>query len=187
MNNANLAVVFGPNLLWGQDAAMTLCAIGPINNFIRILLDQHEEVFTQWEAAGDFNSAPRCTIASLLLPCPVPGVSLCVAKCMSIWNEWSYTERIIVGLEFIWSKLKDPWMTPCKAFTKDQIMTISFFSLMQKSCSYSVIMVLSKRKNIFRSLSRVLNQSNNTYSSCLEIVLTSANLLQFIFQRVHHN
>ncbi|KAA0723462.1 GTPase-activating protein 1 CDC42 [Triplophysa tibetana] len=47
MNNANLAVVFGPNLLWGQDAAMTLCAIGPINNFIRILLDQHQEVFTQ--------------------------------------------------------------------------------------------------------------------------------------------
>ncbi|XP_056609862.1 rho GTPase-activating protein 1 [Triplophysa dalaica] len=47
MDNANLAVVFGPNLLWGQDAAMTLCAIGPINNFIRILLNQHEEVFTQ--------------------------------------------------------------------------------------------------------------------------------------------
>lgn len=47
MTNANLAVVFGPNLLWGQDAAMTLSAIGPINNFIRILLDQHQEVFTQ--------------------------------------------------------------------------------------------------------------------------------------------
>ncbi|KAL1007038.1 hypothetical protein UPYG_G00081100 [Umbra pygmaea] len=41
MNNANLAVVFGPNLLWGQDAAMTLSAIGPINNFTRTLLDQH--------------------------------------------------------------------------------------------------------------------------------------------------
>lgn len=47
MTNANLAVVFGPNLLWGQDAAMTLSAIGPINNFIRILLDHHHEVFTQ--------------------------------------------------------------------------------------------------------------------------------------------
>ncbi|XP_038846723.1 rho GTPase-activating protein 1 isoform X2 [Salvelinus namaycush] len=46
MNNANLAVVFGPNLLWGQDAAMTLSAIGPINNFTRTLLDQHYKVFS---------------------------------------------------------------------------------------------------------------------------------------------
>uniref|UniRef100_A0A8C7MFX1 Rho GTPase activating protein 1 n=1 Tax=Oncorhynchus kisutch TaxID=8019 RepID=A0A8C7MFX1_ONCKI len=46
MNNTNLAVVFGPNLLWGQDAAMTLSAIGPINNFTRTLLDQHYEVFS---------------------------------------------------------------------------------------------------------------------------------------------
>uniref|UniRef100_A0A8C9RK76 Rho GTPase activating protein 1 n=1 Tax=Scleropages formosus TaxID=113540 RepID=A0A8C9RK76_SCLFO len=45
MNNNNLAVVFGPNLMWGQDAAMTLRAIGPINNFIRTLLDQHSQVF----------------------------------------------------------------------------------------------------------------------------------------------
>ncbi|KAL0188257.1 hypothetical protein M9458_015356, partial [Cirrhinus mrigala] len=45
MTNANLAVVFGPNLLWGQDASMTLSAIGPINNFTRILLDLHQEVF----------------------------------------------------------------------------------------------------------------------------------------------
>ncbi|XP_028812083.1 rho GTPase-activating protein 1 [Denticeps clupeoides] len=46
MNSANLAVVFGPNLLWGQDAAMTLSAIGPINNFTRLLLDQHQEIFS---------------------------------------------------------------------------------------------------------------------------------------------
>uniref|UniRef100_A0A3B1IUK7 Rho GTPase activating protein 1 n=1 Tax=Astyanax mexicanus TaxID=7994 RepID=A0A3B1IUK7_ASTMX len=45
MTNTNLAVVFGPNLLWGQDAAMTLSSIGPINNFTRTLLDLHEEVF----------------------------------------------------------------------------------------------------------------------------------------------
>ncbi|KAG7473632.1 hypothetical protein MATL_G00098000 [Megalops atlanticus] len=45
MNNNNLAVVFGPNLLWGRDAAMTLSAIGPINNFTRALLDLHSEVF----------------------------------------------------------------------------------------------------------------------------------------------
>ncbi|XP_063043989.1 rho GTPase-activating protein 1 isoform X2 [Engraulis encrasicolus] len=46
MNNSNLAVVFGPNLLWGQDAAMTLSAIGPINNFTRSLLDNQQEVFS---------------------------------------------------------------------------------------------------------------------------------------------
>ena len=46
MTNSNLAVVFGPNLLWGQDAAMTLSAIGPINNFTKILLDQQHLVFS---------------------------------------------------------------------------------------------------------------------------------------------
>ncbi|KAM6945488.1 rho GTPase-activating protein 1 [Aplochiton taeniatus] len=45
MTNSNLAVVFGPNLLWGRDAAMTLSAIGPINNFTRTLLDQQHLVF----------------------------------------------------------------------------------------------------------------------------------------------
>uniref|UniRef100_A0A673AL62 Rho GTPase activating protein 1 n=1 Tax=Sphaeramia orbicularis TaxID=375764 RepID=A0A673AL62_9TELE len=40
MTNSNLAVVFGPNLLWGRDNAMSLSAIGPINNFTRTLLDQ---------------------------------------------------------------------------------------------------------------------------------------------------
>ncbi|XP_042369221.1 rho GTPase-activating protein 1 isoform X2 [Plectropomus leopardus] len=46
MTNSNLAVVFGPNLLWGRDAAMSLSAIGPINNFTRTLLDQQHLVFT---------------------------------------------------------------------------------------------------------------------------------------------
>lgn len=46
MTNSNLAVVFGPNLLWGRDNAMSLSAIGPINNFTRILLDQQQLVFT---------------------------------------------------------------------------------------------------------------------------------------------
>ncbi|XP_044044326.1 rho GTPase-activating protein 1 isoform X2 [Siniperca chuatsi] len=46
MTNSNLAVVFGPNLLWGRDNAMSLSAIGPINNFTRILLDQQHLVFT---------------------------------------------------------------------------------------------------------------------------------------------
>ena len=45
MTNSNLAVVFGPNLLWGRDNAMSLSAIGPINNFTRALLDQQHLVF----------------------------------------------------------------------------------------------------------------------------------------------
>lgn len=46
MTNSNLAVVFGPNLLWGRDNAMSLSAIGPINNFTKTLLDQQHLVFT---------------------------------------------------------------------------------------------------------------------------------------------
>uniref|UniRef100_A0A8C9XGL5 Rho GTPase activating protein 1 n=1 Tax=Sander lucioperca TaxID=283035 RepID=A0A8C9XGL5_SANLU len=46
MTNSNLAVVFGPNLLWGRDNAMSLSAIGPINNFTRVLLDHQHLVFT---------------------------------------------------------------------------------------------------------------------------------------------
>uniref|UniRef100_A0A3Q2ZKV0 Rho GTPase activating protein 1 n=1 Tax=Hippocampus comes TaxID=109280 RepID=A0A3Q2ZKV0_HIPCM len=45
MTNSNLAVVFGPNLLWGRDNAMSLSAIGPINNFTQCLLDQQHLVF----------------------------------------------------------------------------------------------------------------------------------------------
>ncbi|XP_060922993.1 rho GTPase-activating protein 1 isoform X2 [Limanda limanda] len=46
MTNSNLAVVFGPNLLWGRDNAMSLSAIGPINNFTKTLLDQQHLIFT---------------------------------------------------------------------------------------------------------------------------------------------
>lgn len=45
MTNANLAVVFGPNLLWAKDAAITLKAINPINTFTKFLLDHQAELF----------------------------------------------------------------------------------------------------------------------------------------------
>lgn len=45
MTNTNLAVVFGPNLLWAKDAAITLKAINPINTFTKFLLDHQEELF----------------------------------------------------------------------------------------------------------------------------------------------
>ncbi|XP_072473727.1 rho GTPase-activating protein 1 isoform X2 [Notamacropus eugenii] len=45
MTNTNLAVVFGPNLLWAKDAAITLKAINPINTFTKFLLDHQAELF----------------------------------------------------------------------------------------------------------------------------------------------
>eukprot|EP00070_Physeter_catodon_P035131 XP_028342025.1 rho GTPase-activating protein 1 isoform X1 [Physeter catodon] len=45
MTNTNLAVVFGPNLLWAKDAAITLKAINPINTFTKFLLDHQGELF----------------------------------------------------------------------------------------------------------------------------------------------
>uniref|UniRef100_A0A8C5MJ55 Rho GTPase activating protein 1 n=1 Tax=Leptobrachium leishanense TaxID=445787 RepID=A0A8C5MJ55_9ANUR len=45
MTNTNLAVVFGPNLMWAKDIAMTLKAINPINTFTKFLLDNQRELF----------------------------------------------------------------------------------------------------------------------------------------------
>ncbi|XP_033004650.1 rho GTPase-activating protein 1 isoform X1 [Lacerta agilis] len=50
MTNTNLAVVFGPNLLWAKDAAITLKAINPINTFSKFLLDNQGELFQSLEA-----------------------------------------------------------------------------------------------------------------------------------------
>lgn len=50
MTNTNLAVVFGPNLLWAKDAAITLKAINPINTFTKFLLDNQKELFENMEA-----------------------------------------------------------------------------------------------------------------------------------------
>ncbi|KAG8126001.1 putative Rho GTPase-activating protein [Naja naja] len=50
MTNANLAVVFGPNLLWAKDAAITLKAINPINTFTKFLLDNQVQLFQNTEA-----------------------------------------------------------------------------------------------------------------------------------------
>ncbi|XP_075694017.1 rho GTPase-activating protein 1 isoform X2 [Rhinoderma darwinii] len=45
MTNTNLAVVFGPNLLWAKDVAMTLKAINPINTFTKFMLDNQKALF----------------------------------------------------------------------------------------------------------------------------------------------
>lgn len=45
MNAQNLAVVFGPNLIWSELVSMSLAAIGPINMFTHFLLQHHNDVF----------------------------------------------------------------------------------------------------------------------------------------------
>jgi len=45
MTAANLAVVFGPNLVWANDRQMSLTAIGPINGFIEFILNNMHEIF----------------------------------------------------------------------------------------------------------------------------------------------
>ncbi|XP_015333355.1 rho GTPase-activating protein 1 isoform X3 [Marmota marmota marmota] len=52
MTNTNLAVVFGPNLLWAKDAAITLKAINPINTFTKFLLDHQGELFPNPDCKG---------------------------------------------------------------------------------------------------------------------------------------
>lgn len=50
MTNVNLAVCFGPNLLWVKDAATNLKVINPINSFTKFLLDHQEELFLPSES-----------------------------------------------------------------------------------------------------------------------------------------
>lgn len=45
MTSQNLAVVFGPNLIWSENVTMSLSAIGPINMFTQFLLQHHNEIF----------------------------------------------------------------------------------------------------------------------------------------------
>ncbi|CAG9832351.1 unnamed protein product [Diabrotica balteata] len=45
MNAQNLAVVFGPNLVWSDSVSMSLAAIGPINMFTQFLLVHQNEIF----------------------------------------------------------------------------------------------------------------------------------------------
>jgi Rho GTPase-activating protein 1 len=45
MTSSNLAVVFGPNLLWSQNLNLSLAAIAPINMFTDFLLVHQDEIF----------------------------------------------------------------------------------------------------------------------------------------------
>jgi len=45
MNASNLAVVFGPNLIWAENKSMSLMSIGPINMFVQFLLQHNRDIF----------------------------------------------------------------------------------------------------------------------------------------------
>ena len=45
MTSSNLAVVFGPNLIWCQSRQLSLSAISPINMFTDFVLVNQEQIF----------------------------------------------------------------------------------------------------------------------------------------------
>ncbi|XP_059080422.1 rho GTPase-activating protein 1-like [Tigriopus californicus] len=45
MTSSNLAVVFGPNLVWSNDQSLSLAHIGPINSFTEFLLVNQDQLF----------------------------------------------------------------------------------------------------------------------------------------------
>jgi len=46
MTAANLAVVFGPNLVWSKDKMLSLSSIGPINTFTEFLFSNMHKIFS---------------------------------------------------------------------------------------------------------------------------------------------
>lgn len=45
MTSSNLAIVFGPNLVWAKNDQMSLDEIGPINAFIDFVLQNHDDIY----------------------------------------------------------------------------------------------------------------------------------------------
>lgn len=47
MTSSNLAIVFGPNLLWSKDRCASLASISAINYFTEFLLDNYKSIFVK--------------------------------------------------------------------------------------------------------------------------------------------
>ena len=45
MTPSNLAIVFGPNLVWAKHNQMSLDEIGPINAFLDFVLQNHRDIY----------------------------------------------------------------------------------------------------------------------------------------------
>jgi len=47
MTPLNLAIVFGPNLVWSQSEAASLTSLGEVNTFTLILITNFDQIFTK--------------------------------------------------------------------------------------------------------------------------------------------
>lgn len=48
MTDVNLAIVFGPNLLWSQFANIfTFAAVGQITCFVQLLISNYDDIFVK--------------------------------------------------------------------------------------------------------------------------------------------
>jgi Rho GTPase-activating protein 1 len=45
MNASNLAIVFGPNLIWTESAVASHSAVGPINSIAKIIIENVPSIF----------------------------------------------------------------------------------------------------------------------------------------------
>ena len=47
LTSLNLAIVFGPNLIWSTNEAASLTSLGEINTFTVILINNFDKIFTK--------------------------------------------------------------------------------------------------------------------------------------------
>ena len=47
MSALNLAIVFGPNLIWSTDEVASLMGLGEINSFTMIMIQNYNQLFTE--------------------------------------------------------------------------------------------------------------------------------------------
>ena len=47
MTSLNLAIVFGPNLIWSTEEAASLMGLGEINSFTLMMIDNFDTIFTK--------------------------------------------------------------------------------------------------------------------------------------------
>lgn len=45
MTASNLAIVFGPNMIWPRQKQTSLAEIGPINAFVEYVLQNHHDIY----------------------------------------------------------------------------------------------------------------------------------------------
>ena len=45
MTPSNLAIVFGPNLIWPKDDQVSLASLAPINTFTQVLIEHAQSIF----------------------------------------------------------------------------------------------------------------------------------------------